>query len=116
MFDLISKAHAAIEWSKFPGLTLLGDTAKTADPKATLMNKIGDAVGLLLGLVGIVAVIYLIYGGFMYVTAAGDADKATKGRTVIINALIGLAIIAVSYLIVAVVIKTLNPSNNSVST
>lgn len=108
MFDLITRVHA-IEWSKVPGISLITPPAGS-NAKDTLMDKIGSGVQLILGLVGIVALIYLIYGGFMYITAAGDADKATKGRTVIINALIGIAIVALSYLIVAVVINTLNPT------
>lgn len=54
-------------------------------------------------LAAIIAVIFIIIGGFMYITSAGDPAKATKGRTTLVNALIGLAIIILSYLIVQVV-------------
>lgn len=51
----------------------------------------------------IIAVIFIIIGGFMYITSAGDPGKAGKGRTTLTNALIGLAIIVLSYLIVQIV-------------
>lgn len=54
-------------------------------------------------LAAIVAVIFIIIGGFMYITSAGDPGRATKGRTTLVNALIGLAIIILSYMIVQVV-------------
>jgi len=49
---------------------------------------------------GLIAVIYLIYGGILYITAGGDAEKATKGRTAVINAVIGIIIILLALVIV----------------
>lgn len=43
---------------------------------------------------GVIAFAYLIYGGILYITAGGDAEKAGKGRTAIVNAIIGIVIIA----------------------
>lgn len=54
---------------------------------------------------GFLAVLYLIYGGILYVTAGGDTEKATKGRTTIINAVIGIVIILVAFVIVRTVIN-----------
>jgi hypothetical protein len=53
----------------------------------------------------IAAVIILIYGGFLYITSAGNADSATKGKTAILNALIGIVIIVLSYIIVQIVYR-----------
>lgn len=54
-----------------------------------------------------VAFFYLVYAGFLYMTAGGNPDQAKKGQQGIVNALIGLVIVALSYLIVRVVINTL---------
>lgn len=53
---------------------------------------------LLLG--GILAFVFVLWGGFMYLSAGGDATGATKGKTMIVNAIIGLIIIFLSYSIV----------------
>ncbi len=53
----------------------------------------------------IAAVIMLIYGGFLYITSAGNTDNATKGKTAIVNALIGIVIIVLSYIIVQIVYR-----------
>lgn len=53
----------------------------------------------------IAAVVVLIYGGFMYITSAGNQDNATKGKTAIVNALIGIVIIVLSYIIVQIVYR-----------
>jgi len=54
-------------------------------------------------LAGMIAVIFVIIGGFLYMTSAGDAGQAGKGKTTLINAIIGLVIIVLSYVIVQTV-------------
>ncbi|MFA5917284.1 MAG: hypothetical protein WC850_03580 [Candidatus Gracilibacteria bacterium] len=41
----------------------------------------------------LVAVVYGLYGGFLILTAGGKEDNVKKGRTVIVQALIGLVVI-----------------------
>jgi len=58
-------------------------------------------VSTLMALVGgVVAVIYVILGGFYFVTSNGDPQKAANGRTTLIYALIGLVIIIAAQTIV----------------
>ncbi|MCX6809195.1 MAG: hypothetical protein NTZ65_00335 [Candidatus Berkelbacteria bacterium] len=59
----------------------------------SLSSLIGTVVTFALVIVGVIAVIYLIFGGITYVTAGGDAEKAGKGRQTITNAIIGIVII-----------------------
>lgn len=68
---------------------------------------ISNLVNIVLVGVGLVAVIYLIWGGVTYVTAGGDAEKASKGRITITNAIIGIVIIAASLAIYNYVIGSL---------
>ena len=67
--------------------------------KNDLYDLIGKIINVILIAVGVIAVLYLIYGGITYVTAGGDAEKATQGRTTITNAIIGIIIIAASFAI-----------------
>ncbi|MDD3480923.1 MAG: pilin [Patescibacteria group bacterium] len=57
-------------------------------------------IGIVLYLIGAVAIISLIYGGFLYMTAGGDAEKTTKARNVILYAILGVVVVAASFLIV----------------
>ncbi len=61
----------------------------------------------------IAAVIMLIYGGFLYITSAGNTDNATKGKTAIINALVGIVIIVLSYIIVQIVYRFVSGSSGA---
>ena len=56
---------------------------------------------------GVVAFFYLIYSGFIYLTAGGNPDAAKKGQQGILNAIIGLVIIVLAYSIVRGVVSLL---------
>lgn len=56
-----------------------------------------------LQLVAYAAVGFVIYGGFKYLTAAGDPSRITAGRKIITNALIGLVLSFMSIAIVNLV-------------
>lgn len=53
---------------------------------------------------GILCVVLIIYGGFLYITSAGEEEGAKKGKTIIIYCIIGLVIIFASYAIVNTVL------------
>ena len=59
-------------------------------------------------IVGFVAFFYLIYSGFIYLTAGGNPDAAKKGQQGIINAIIGLVIIFLAGAIVRAIITFMN--------
>lgn len=68
--------------------------------EATLMDVIATIISIAFALAGIVAVIFLIIGGFNYVTAGGNPEQIEMAKTTIVNAIIGLVVILISYLIV----------------
>jgi hypothetical protein len=72
-----------------------------------LLGVVGTAITLAFGIAGLVAVIYLIMGGFSYVTAGGNPEAVEAAKTTIVNAIIGLVIILVSYLIVQFIMDQL---------
>lgn len=61
-------------------------------------------IQILLYFAAIVAVIMAIVGGYQVMTAAGNEQQAVNGRKTLINAIIGLVIVILSYMIIQVVI------------
>jgi hypothetical protein len=57
---------------------------------------------VVLGIVGLLVFIYLIWGGIEWLTAGGDKSKTESARQKITNAIIGLAIVASAFAIGAV--------------
>lgn len=58
-------------------------------------------LGWVIGISGLVCVIFIIIGGIGYITSAGDPSKTKDAKEIIKNALIGLAIVALSSIITA---------------
>jgi len=56
-------------------------------------------INIFLGLLGIIAVVLIIYGGFLWMTSKGNEEQVKKAKMLIINAVIGLSIISSAYVI-----------------
>ncbi|NTW22459.1 hypothetical protein HGA34_02845 [Candidatus Falkowbacteria bacterium] len=63
----------------------------------TPQQFIGKIINTALGVVGSLALLMFIYGGFTWLTSAGSADKVTKGKNILVWAVIGLVVIFMSY-------------------
>ncbi|MFH0833865.1 MAG: TrbC/VirB2 family protein [Patescibacteria group bacterium] len=73
-------------------------------------TSIRDAIikwtNFFLGFLTLIAMIILIYAGFMYITAAGSDDQAKKAKNTIIWVVIGIIIIMLAYAFVNTFITT----------
>jgi len=68
---------------------------------------IGKIIKAIMGLVGSVALLMFVYGGFIWMTAAGNEEKVQKGKDIFVWAVWGLSIIFASYLLVHFVLTSL---------
>lgn len=82
-------------------------TGKLTNPNQSVVEFIVTIIRFLLTVAMAIDVLFIIIGGYQYITSAGSEEKATKGRTTLVNAIIGLVIIILSYVIVSVVNRTL---------
>lgn len=65
---------------------------------------IGRLIRSVLGIVGALFLAMFVYGGVLWTTAGGDAKKVQNAKTTLINAVIGIMIIAFSYAIVSTIL------------
>ncbi|MDO8581811.1 MAG: Ig-like domain-containing protein [bacterium] len=68
---------------------------------------IGNIIRIFLGLLGTIAIVLILYAGFMWMTAAGNEEKIEKAKKILTNAVIGLAIILSAYAITSFIISSL---------
>lgn len=73
-------------------LTFPKDTAGNTDLGRAAPPILLAVFEIILRVAGLVAVGYVIYGGFTYLISQGEPDRIKGARTTIVNALIGLAI------------------------
>jgi len=69
---------------------------------------IGNIIGSLMAIVGALLFVYLLYGGFTYMTAGGDETKVKNAVAIIRNTVIGIVIIVLAYAISNFVVGTLS--------
>ncbi|PIZ81056.1 MAG: hypothetical protein COY02_03195, partial [Parcubacteria group bacterium CG_4_10_14_0_2_um_filter_41_6] len=72
-----------------------------------LKTKIASVINIALGFLGMLATIMIIYAGFKWLTAAGNEDQVTKAKETLRNAVIGIAVIFLSFVIVNFVVNQL---------
>ena len=90
------------------GLKQVGDQAfgnsVPQDPRVI----VAKVINVILTFMGVLFLVLIILGGFQYMTAAGNEEKTKKAVGLISNAVIGLVIIMVSWMITRYVIVVLN--------
>ncbi len=64
-------------------------------------------INVMMGFLGIVAVIIILIGGFKWMTASGSEDKVTEAKNLIIAGVIGLVIILAAFAIAKFVLEQL---------
>lgn len=62
-------------------------------PAEVIVNVINFAVGI----IGILCLVMFIYGGFVILTAHGNADQFKKGTHTLVYAIIGMIVVLTSY-------------------
>jgi len=74
-------------------------------------KEVGDTaagvVNIVLSFLGILAVLGIVAGGFVYMTSGGNADKKGQGQNGMIAGVIGLVIVLSAYAISRFVLKSL---------
>lgn len=64
-------------------------------------STVKAVVNFILWVVGIVAVLMFIWGGWKYITSSGDAGKLQSAKSTILYAAIGLVVVLFAYAIVS---------------
>ena len=85
--------------TKFPNP--LGEANKTID----IPILIGRVINAILGIVGSLALVMFVYGGLIWMTAAGNQERVKKGGDILMWAAIGLVVIFSAYAMVKFVIE-----------
>jgi Zn-dependent protease with chaperone function len=72
-----------------------------------LKEGVMTIVKYLFGFLGIIAILLMLYAGFIWMTAAGNEEKVSQAKKILTAAIIGLVIIFISYAIAAFVVNQL---------
>lgn len=72
--------------------------------QGTLPEVAGKVINAFLGILGVVAVVIIIIGGFKWMTAAGDTEKVDEAKNMLLAGVVGVIIILAAYAIARFVV------------
>lgn len=105
-------ANAVVAQSKIlENLGSAGEGMGAADdsgaPTKDLPTVIGSIIRVILTVLGVVLLVYIVYSGFLWMTAGGDVEQVKKAKNMLEQAIIGVAIILAAYAISEFVVSRL---------
>lgn len=108
LFFLTPKAYAQTSiMGEFRRLVCPGITSKQKLTDCMTQLDLSDTIVLVnviirvaFGLAGIIALIYLIYSGYLYMTSIGNPDSVAAAKHKLLLTVLGLVIIICAYLFV----------------
>lgn len=80
------------------------DTYKGLSTEVNFDNYIAGITNFILTFVAVIAVIMLVYGGYLWITDQGDESGAEKAKKIIASSVIGIFIIISAYTVINTVI------------
>ena len=107
-FDINSYVPTEPNNSPLPPCAYTGSCRNVND----LLQLLVNAGKFALGLVGSVALVFFVYGGFTMVMSMGSPEKVKKGRDILVAAVIGIIIAFSAYAIVNFVLDALGVSSD----
>ena len=76
-------------------------------PDTPLPAMILQLVNYALGLVGVLALGFIVFGGFLYITAHGESQQIEKAKGIIIYSVIGIIVVGLAAALVTFVIGSI---------
>lgn len=112
IISLISFAFSSLAM-KVANAANLQDAFKIAEETAsssyqtdrTLNLMLGDIIAVVLSALGVIFIAFMVYAGYLWMTAAGNEQKADKAIKILKESIIGLIVVISAYAISYFVIK-----------
>ena len=79
----------------------------------SLMPTVNTIINVILGVLGLVAVVIIVLGGVQYTTSTGDPAKVKKAKDTILYGIIGLIIALLAFAIVNFVLSSVFTSSSA---
>ncbi|MFA5186156.1 MAG: hypothetical protein WC551_06725 [Patescibacteria group bacterium] len=98
------------------GLNLAAKNSGYMEGQTDLPTLVGNLINQGFSILGVLLLGLLLYGGILWMTAAGEQDRVKKAISVIRNAIIGLVIIVVAYALANFIVSALGTATQGTPT
>lgn len=79
----------------------------TEEKGQTIFGPVEILIQVVLGVIGVVGVGVIIYGGVTYTISTGDAAKVSKAKNIILYGIVGLVVAGLAYVIVQFILRSI---------
>lgn len=107
LFLVADFSQAALKWGSDTQTGITTTAGQAGIAKVDWLTITTAAIIAVLSLVGMIFLILLIYGGFLWMTAHGKDDQINKAKKLIVSAVVGLAIVIMAYSLTYFIIQSL---------
>jgi len=80
---------------------------KLKGTSGTLESNVQSIIAFITNLLYLIAVAFVLYGGFLMLTAGGEEDKVKKGKTILMQAALGLLVIFLASTFVSFILRAI---------
>ncbi len=81
------------------------NTGQSVSLEQSLPRAIGSIISAVLGLVGVILLVIMVYAGFLWLTAGGADEQVAHAKQLIKNGVIGMAITLSAFVITQFVVN-----------
>lgn len=92
------------------GLLNSAGTSAQYNTGATPETIIGTVINIFLGILGVIFLVLIVYGGYVWMIARGNESEVEKAKDTMTRSVIGLAIVLAAYGITYFVLSKLLPA------
>lgn len=105
-FSSVSRVQAGSWWDRAQtgGLNQVGQAYGGGTPRSVTVIVV-DTIKIVLGFLGIIAVVLIVYAGFKWMLSRGNEEQVSDAKKILIAGIIGLVIILSAYIIANFVIN-----------
>lgn len=90
---------------KGAGMTATLVTEGQGTSEQRFAQTVGNIIGVFTGFLAVIALVIVIYAGFLWLTAGGNEEKVTKAKSLLKNGVIGFIILSLAYTITNFIIE-----------
>ena len=90
----------------------VGTNAGYSNPKPNMAQTVGGIIKIAFSILGVIFMIYIVYAGYLWMTARGEEEKITKAKAIIRGSIIGLIIVLGAYAITFLIVDRITTVTN----
>jgi hypothetical protein len=85
-------------------LKITAEAAGFGEPRS-IYEIVGNLIGVFLSLLGVIFLILILYGGYVWMSSAGNETKVLQAKKIISNSIVGIIIVMSAYAITSFVFQ-----------